>query len=150
MQIIFDKVKKFLEIPSLLPKIIIIYGPTACGKTGLSIELAKHLGTEVIGADSRQIYRYMDIGTGKVTEAEKQGIRHHMIDIRNPDEEYSVGEYQKEVLSIIEDMQGRGKIPILCGGTGLYLDAVAFHFDIPPMEPDWEYRDRLDAIRQER
>lgn len=67
-----DKVEKFLETPSLLPKIIIIYGPTACGKTGLSIELAKHLGTEVISADSRQIFRYMDIGTGKITHDEMQ------------------------------------------------------------------------------
>lgn len=72
MQILFDKVEKFLDIPSLLPKIIIIYGPTACGKTTLSIELAKRLGTEIVGADSRQIYRYMDIGTGKVTCDEMQ------------------------------------------------------------------------------
>lgn len=107
MQIHFDKVKKFLKTPSVLPKIIIIYGPTACGKTGLSIELAKHLGTEIIGADSRQIYRHMDIGTGKVTQEEMQGIPHHMIDIRNPDEEYSVGEYQKEVFGIIQDIQNR-------------------------------------------
>lgn len=131
MQIIFDKVESFLGAPSTLPKIIIVYGPTACGKTALSVELAKRLDTEVIGADSRQIYRYMDIGTGKVTRDEMQGIPHHLIDIRNPDEEYSVGVYQKEVFAIIENMQSRGKTPILCGGTGLYLDAVAFHFDMP-------------------
>ena len=72
MQILFDKVQDFLDTPSVLPKIIIIYGPTACGKTGFSIELAKYLDTEIIGADSRQIFRYMDIGTGKVTPEEKQ------------------------------------------------------------------------------
>ena len=150
MQIVLDKVDTFLATPSLLPKIIIIYGPTACGKTGLSIELAKYLKTEIIGADSRQIYRYMDIGTGKVTSEEMQWIPHYMIDIRNPDEEYSVGAYQKDVFPIIQNIQGRGKVPILCWGTGLYLDSVAFHFDIPPMEPDWEYRDSLDKIRLEK
>lgn len=72
-----------------------------------------------------------------------------MLDIRNPDEEYSVGVYQKEVFGIIKEIHGRGMTPILCGGTGLYLDAVAFHFDIPPMEPDWEYRDVLDQVRLE-
>lgn len=73
-----------------------------------------------------------------------------MIDIRNPDEEYSVGLYQKEVFSIIERIYGNGKIPILCGGTGLYLDSIAFHFDIPVMEPDWGYREKMDMIRQEK
>lgn len=150
MQILFDKVDKFLETPSELPKLIIVYGPTACGKTSLSIELAKHLGTEIIGADSRQIFRYMDIGTGKVTESEKQGIVHHLIDIRNPDEEYSVGAYQKDVFPIISALQSHGKVPILCGGTGLYLDAIAFHFDLPPMEPDWDFRNSLELVRQER
>jgi tRNA dimethylallyltransferase len=143
----FDKIDKFLQQPSLLPKIIIIYGPTASGKTGLSIELAQHLKTEIISADSRQIFRYMDIGTGKVTIDEMQWIPHYMLDIRNPDEEYSVGAYQKEVFPIIESIHARGRVPILCGGTGLYLDAVAFHFDIPPMEPDWAYRNSLDQIR---
>lgn len=150
MQIVFDKVDKFLANPAELPKIIIIYGPTACGKTGLSIELAKHLSTEVISADSRQIFRHMDIGTGKITREEMQGIPHHLLDIRNPDEEYSVGAYQKDVFPLIADMHGRGKIPILCGGTGLYLDAIAFHFDIPPYEPDWEYRSVMDEIRLEK
>lgn len=73
-----------------------------------------------------------------------------MIDIQNPDEEYSVGLYQKEVFSIIERIHGNEKIPILCGGTGLYLDSVVFHFDIPAMEPDWEYREKMDMIRQEK
>ncbi len=143
------QVEKFIQTPSSLPKIIIIYGPTASGKTRLSIELAKYLSTEIISADSRQIFRYMDIGTGKVTPDEMQGIRHHMIDILNPDESYSVGAYQKDVLPIIETLHDLGKVPILCGGTGLYLDAIAFHFDIPPMEPDWEYRSRMDSIRLE-
>lgn len=144
------KVEKFLHTPSLLPKLIVIYGPTACGKTHLSIELAKYLQTEIISADSRQIFRYMNIGTGKVTLDEMQSIPHHMIDIRDPDEQYSVGEYQKEVFTIIEDIHAQKKIPILCGGTGLYIDALAFHFDIPPLEPDWIYRNSLDIIRLEK
>jgi tRNA dimethylallyltransferase len=85
-------------------KIIVIYGPTACGKTAFSVELAKQLDTEIISADSRQIYRYLDIGTGKITEAEKRGITHHMLDILEPDEDYSVGEYKKTVLPIIESL----------------------------------------------
>jgi len=104
MQIIFDQVSRFLDTPSNLPKLIIIYGPTASGKTGLAIEIAKHLRTEVIGADSRQIYRFLDIGTGKVTHEEMDGVPHHLINIRNPDEKYSVGEYQREATSIIEGM----------------------------------------------
>jgi len=150
MQILFDRVTQFLETPSILPKVIIIYGPTACGKTTLSIELAKHLNTEIIGADSRQIYRYLNIGTGKVTEPEKQGVPHHMIDIIDPNQEYSVGAYQKAVLPIIDKLHEEKKIPILCGGTGLYLDAVAFHFDIPASLPDWEYRDELEKLRLEK
>lgn len=76
-----------------------------------------------------------------------QGMRHHMIDIRNPDEIYSVGVYQAEVFSIIKDLHAEKKIPILCGGTGLYLDAVAFHFDMQSMEPDWIFRKRMDDLR---
>ena len=102
MQTLFDRVDTFINAPSTLPKLIVVYGPTACGKTAFSIELAKYLDTEIIGADSRQIYRGLDIGTGKITEAEKQSIKHHMIDIINPDQEYSVGMYQQTVFPIIE------------------------------------------------
>lgn len=144
MQILFDRVDHFLETPSVLPKLIVVYGPTACGKTACSIELAKRLNAEIIGADSRQIYRRLDIGTGKVTEAEKQGVRHHMIDILDPGQEYSVGEYQKAVFPIIKNLHSQKKVPILCGGTGLYIDAVAFHFDIPAIGADWAYRDELE------
>ena len=144
------KVEKFLHTPSLLPKLIVIYGPTACGKTSLSIELAKYLESEIISADSRQIFRYMNIGTGKVTLEEMQGISHYMLDIRDPDEQYSVGEYQKEAFGIIENIHAQKKVPILCGGTGLYIDALVFHFDIPALEPDWIYRDSLDKIRLEK
>lgn len=114
MQIIFDQVSHFLDIPSKLPKIIIVYGPTASGKTRFAIEIAKRLETEVISVDSRQIYRFLDIGTGKVTNEEKDGIPHHFIDIRNPDEKYSVGEYQQEATEIIENIFKKEKIPILC------------------------------------
>ena len=91
-----EKIYKFLEKKSVLPKVIVIYGPTACGKTGLSIEIAKSLETEIISTDSRQIFRDMDIGTGKIREEEKQGIIHHMIDIINPNDIFSVGAFKKE------------------------------------------------------
>lgn len=150
MQDILWKVEQFLQRPSVLPKVIIIYGPTACGKTGLSIQIASSIHAEIIGADSRQIYRGMNIGTGKVTQEEMKGIPHHMIDIRNPPEKYSVAVYQKEVFSLISEIHSKKKIPIICGGTGLYLDSVAFHFDMPEMEPDWEYRNHLEEIRLEK
>ncbi len=109
-----DQVDNFLQTPALLPKIIIIYGPTASGKTSLSLDLAQYLGTEIISADSRQIFRYMNIGTGKIMPHEMQGIKHHMIDILNPDEPYSVGAYQKDVFPLIDTLHRLGKIPILC------------------------------------
>lgn len=149
MQPFLDQSRSFLSAPSPLPKLVVVYGPTACGKTGLAIELAKMLGGEIVGADSRQIYRYMDIGTGKVSEDERQEIQHHMIDIANPDEVYSVGQYQQTVVPLIREIAAHGNIPILCGGTGLYIDAVTRHFDIPEGEPDWEYRNELEGIKLE-
>jgi len=100
----YHNIQTFLEKKSDVPKIIVIYGPTACGKTALSIKVAKFLETEIISTDSRQIFRGMDIGTGKVTESEKQGIVHHMIDIVNPDQEYTVADLKKEAEKHIETL----------------------------------------------
>jgi tRNA dimethylallyltransferase len=111
-------------------KIIVIVGPTACGKTNLSKILTRKFNGEVISADSRQIYRHMDIGTGK-----DKAFLQHMIDIRNPNEDYSVAEYQKEVYKIIEDIFNRGKIPFLVGGTGLYINAVLYGYQFPKTDP---------------
>lgn len=140
----------FLTSSSDRPKLIVIYGPTACGKTAFSIDLAKKLDTEIISADSRQIYRYLDIGTGKVTEEEKQWIPHHMLDILEPDEDYSVGEYKKAVTPIIEKLHKKWKIPILCGGTGLYIDSIIYNLSIPELPPDWDYRAQMEVIRLEK
>ncbi|MBP8016540.1 tRNA (adenosine(37)-N6)-dimethylallyltransferase MiaA, partial [Candidatus Gracilibacteria bacterium] len=133
-----------------LPKLIVIYGPTACGKTSLSIDLAKKLNIEIISADSRQIYKLLNIGTGKITKKEMSGIKHYMIDIIDIDKDYSVGEYKKEVEKIITSLHKKGKIPILCGGTGLYIDSIIYNFNIPEVAPDWDYREKLEKIRNEK
>ncbi|MDR3582069.1 MAG: tRNA (adenosine(37)-N6)-dimethylallyltransferase MiaA, partial [Candidatus Pacebacteria bacterium] len=104
-----------------MSKILVIAGPTASGKTALGVVLAKKFGGEVISADSRQIYRGMDIGTGKPTAAEMNGVPHHLIDIRDPDQEYTVAEYRRDAIDAIGDILSRGKLPILAGGTGLYI-----------------------------
>ncbi|MCK9272611.1 tRNA (adenosine(37)-N6)-dimethylallyltransferase MiaA [Candidatus Gracilibacteria bacterium] len=145
-----QNIQKFLDKKSKLPKIIVIYGPTASGKTSLSIDIAKQLNSEIIGADSRQIYKLLNIGTGKITEEEKQNIPHHMIDILDIDQDYSVGEYKKEAEKIINSLHTEGKIPIICGGTGLYIDSIIYNFDIPEVEPDWDYRNKLEELRLEK
>jgi len=105
--------KNFLQKPSDLPKCVVIYGPTACGKTAMSIDIAKTLGTEIISTDSRQIFRGMDIGTGKIREDEKEGIVHHMIDIVNPSQNYSVSEFKAEAEMHISRLLNDDKIPLL-------------------------------------
>ena len=111
-------------------KIIVIVGPTAVGKTHISVELAKKLGTEIISADSMQIYKGMDIGTAKVTEDEKQGIIHHMIDIVSPDEDYSVSEFKYTAEKIIDRLLEEKKVPVIVGGSGLWFEL----FDFPGCE----------------
>jgi tRNA dimethylallyltransferase len=115
------------------PKLIVIAGPTASGKTKLGIELAKKYNGEVISADSRQVFKGLDVGSGKVTEAEKRSIPHHLIDIIEPEEKYSVYQFQKDCNKLIEGIASRGKIPIIVGGTGLYIESVVeqYHFSSP-------------------
>jgi len=103
------------------PKIVAIVGPTASGKTALGIALAKKFDGEIVSADSRQIYRGMDIGTAKPTIAERRAIPHHLIDIKNPDEEYTVADYKTDAIAALDDIITRGKLPIIVGGTGLYI-----------------------------
>ena len=107
-----------------MPKIVVITGPTATGKTALSVELAKALGGEIVSADSMQIYRGMDIGTAKVTPEEMQGVSHHMIDLADPRENWSVARYVAEADKCVQDIISRGKLPIVAGGTGLYIDSL--------------------------
>ena len=109
-------------------KVIVITGPTAVGKTSLSIELAKKYNGEIINADSTQVYKTLDIATAKITESEKEGIPHHLIDIKNIDEDYTVYDYQKDARKCIDDILKRGKTPILVGGTGLYIKAALYDY----------------------
>ena len=106
------------------PKIVVITGPTASGKTALGVALAQRLGGEVVSADSMQIYRGMDIGTAKPTPEEMQGVPHHMIDIADPAENYSVSRYAAQAAACVDDILARGKLPIVVGGTGLYIDSL--------------------------
>ncbi|SJZ60323.1 tRNA (adenosine(37)-N6)-dimethylallyltransferase MiaA [Selenihalanaerobacter shriftii] len=129
--------------------LVAIIGPTAVGKTELSLELAKRLNTEIISGDSMQVYKEMDIGTAKPTPEERQGIPHHMIDILSPDEDFSVAEFQERVDKIIPEIIERDKLPMLVGGTGLYIKALIQGFIFPDMESDWDLRERLEADANE-
>ena len=120
-------------------KVIVILGPTAVGKTKLSVELAKRLHGEVINADSTQVYQDMNIATAKVTEEEKENIPHHLFDIKRMTEDYSVSDYQKDVRVVIEDCIKRGKTPILVGGTGLYIKAALYDYQFAPTSYKGDY-----------
>ena len=124
--------------------IICLAGPTASGKTALAVELAKELDGEVVSCDSMQVYRRMDIGTAKPTEAEMQGIPHHMIDVASPEEDYSVSRYCAQALPIVEGIVARGKTAIIAGGTGLYMDSLIRGNDFAPF-PSTGVRQRLEA-----
>lgn len=128
------------------PPLIIILGPTAVGKTRLSIELAKQLNGEIIGADSRQIYRYMDIGTAKPTQAERAQAPHHLVDIIDPDYNLSLAEYQDMAYKKIGELHKQGKIPFLVGGTGQYISAIEEGWSIPRVVPHPEIRAELEAF----
>lgn len=130
------------------PTVIVIGGPTASGKSGLAIELAKKINGEIISADSMQIYKDMNIGTAKVTETEKQEIQHYMLDIASPEERYSVSAYKKEAEEAIEKILKKGKIPIIVGGTGLYIESLIYGIEFQAEEIDEEYRQKLNEIAE--
>ena len=131
-------------------KVIVICGPTASGKTALSIELAKKINGEIISCDSMQIYKEMNIGTAKPTKEEMQGIKHYMIDIISPDERYSVADYKKEAKKAIKEIISKGKVPIVVGGTGLYVDSLIYEIDYPKNKFDEKYREELEREVEER
>lgn len=131
------------------PPLIVILGPTAVGKTGLALEVAQALDGEIVGADSRQIYRYMDIGTAKPTPQQRQQIRHHLIDVVDPDENLGLAHYQRMTYAAIDDILARGKLPLLVGGTGQYITAVVEGWSIPEVPPDNALRDELEAFAAE-
>ena len=126
-------------------KIVVICGPTASGKTALSIALAKAFDGEVVSADSMQIYRRMDIGTAKPTKQEMDGVPHHMLDVAEPGEAYSVSRYVEEATACVEDILARGNLPIVCGGTGLYIDGLIRGTDYQPAGTDNGIREQLDG-----
>lgn len=124
-------------------KVIAVVGPTASGKTSYAIELAQKLGGEIVSADSRLVYKGFDIGTAKPTLEERSGIPHYMIDIVEPEVDYSVGLYADEAKKVIRNILSRGKVPIVVGGTGLYLNVLLMNYDLPGVEPDYELREKL-------
>jgi len=132
------------------PNILVICGPTASGKTALAAELALRFGGEVVSADSMQVYRRMDIGTAKPTQSEQRGVPHHMIDVAEPEENYSVARYVADAVPIVDGILARGKLPIIAGGTGLYIDHLVAGRQFAPFQPGSGLRPQLQArARQE-
>lgn len=131
------------------PKIIVIVGPTASGKTSLSIKLAKAIGGEIVSADSRQVYKELNLGTGKVTEREMAGIPHHLLDVANPKRVYTASNYVKQARTAISQIQKRGNIPIICGGTGFYIDTLLGRMNIPEVPPNKMLRKKLEKLTAE-
>ena len=127
-----------------MEKVIVICGPTASGKTSLSIELAKRIDGEIVSCDSMQIYQEMDIGTAKPTQEELQGIKHYLLDFVSPEERYSVADYKRDAKKAIKEIIEKGKKPIVVGGTGLYIDSLIYEIEYPNIEFDEEYRQKLE------
>ena len=119
------------------PQVVCVVGPTASGKTALGVWLAKHYNGEVVSCDSMQIYRRMDIGTAKPTREEMDGVPHHMIDVADPEEDYSAERYRREAVPVVDDILARGKLPVIVGGTGLYLDALLNGRDFAVKSTGW-------------
>lgn len=127
-----------------IPEVIAIVGPTASGKTALSVELAKAIGGEVINGDAMQVYKELDIGTAKITSEEMDGVPHHLFDVKEPTESFSVAEYQTTVRYWVKDIQDRGKTPIIAGGTGLYVQSVLYDFRFTEEAANLAVRERLE------
>ena len=128
-----------------LPKLIVVLGTTACGKSGLGVALARKFDGEIVSADSRQVYKGLDLGTGKVTEEEMEGVPHHMLDVVEPNRPYSVADFQAGAYAAIDDILARGKTPFLVGGTGLYVRAVTEGFTFTDARPDPALRAELEG-----
>jgi tRNA dimethylallyltransferase len=125
-------------------KLMVVLGPTSSGKSSLAVELAKRFNGEIISADSRQVYKGMDIGTGKITKKEMRQIPHYLLDVASPRTQFSVAQYRRKALKAIDKIYHKQKIPILCGGTGFYIQAVVDGLNIPRVAPDWKLRKELE------
>jgi len=132
------------------PKLVVILGPTAVGKSDLAVELAWRFNGEVVSADSRQVYKGLDIGSGKITKKEMKGIPHHCLDIVSPKKAFTVSMFQEAADKAIEDIISRGKLPILCGGTGFYIDAVTNGIVLPDVPVNQSLRKKLHALTEEK
>ena len=130
----------------MLKKLIVVSGPTASGKSELAVKLAKKFNGEIISADSRQVYKGMNIGTGKITKKEMQGIPHYLLDVASPKRRFTVAQYRNLALKAINKIFRKDKIPILCGGTGFYIQAVVDGIVIPEVKPDWRLRSNLNKL----
>ena len=124
-------------------KIIVILGQTSTGKSDFAVEIAKLINGEIISADSRQVYKGMDLGTGKITKKEMKNVTHHLLDIISPSKVFSVNDFQKKANKKIEEIIKKGKVPIICGGTGFYIDAVVNGTIFPNVPPNKKLREEL-------
>ena len=134
---------------SVRDKVVIISGPTSAGKSEIAIEVARRMGSEIVSADSMQVYRGMDIGTGKLSEDEMGGIRHHLIDVLEPDEDFNVSKFRELAIGATDDILSRGKLPIIVGGTGFYIKSLLYTVDTGDPGKDPEYKDLLKARAKE-
>jgi tRNA dimethylallyltransferase len=128
------------------PKIIVILGPTSSGKSALAVKIAKKYNGEVISADSRQVYKGLDIGTGKITKKEMNGVPHHLLDVVSPKKIFTAANYQKLAKKSIEDILKRKKVPIICGGTGFYIDVLINNYKLPNVKPNYTLRKKLSQF----
>ncbi|WP_099458944.1 MULTISPECIES: tRNA (adenosine(37)-N6)-dimethylallyltransferase MiaA [Lacrimispora] len=134
----------------MMKPLIIITGPTAAGKTELSVRLARTIGGEIISADSMQVYRHMDIGSAKITQEEKKGVPHYLIDVLNPDEEFNVAVFQKMAKDAVNTIYSHGNIPIVTGGTGFYIQALLYDIDFTETGEDSSIREELELLGREK
>lgn len=128
---------------NIKPHIIVVAGPTACGKSDIAIALARRFNGEIISADSRQVYQGMDIGSGKVTKAEQKKAKHWLLDVASPTRQYSVAQWKKEAQKIITDIIRHGKTPIICGGTSFWIDSLVYDLSLPEVKPNPALRKKL-------
>ena len=128
------------------PKVVAVVGTNASGKSALGVELAKRYGAEIISADSRQVFRGLDLGSGKITPEEMQGVPHHLIDVREPNEFFSMADFQRMSYAALDDILARGRLPMIVGGTGLYVDSVLDGYLLSDREPDLAYRAELEKL----